>query len=123
MVGDCVIRAISKVENKSWEDVFVELMTTAYSLSDMPSSNYVVDQYLKSKGFIHRNLPNTCPDCYTARDFANEHQDKPYIVATGSHMIGINKNIYDSWDSSDEIVTYYYEKEENNVYKIIIFYD
>jgi hypothetical protein len=43
MVGDCVIRAISKVENKSWEDVFVELMTTAYSLSDMPSSNYVVD--------------------------------------------------------------------------------
>jgi hypothetical protein len=46
------------------------------------------------------------------RDFANEHQDKKYIVATGSHMVAIDGNIYDSWDSSDEVVTYYYEKEE-----------
>jgi hypothetical protein len=30
MVGDCIIRALSKILNMSWESVFVELMTKAF---------------------------------------------------------------------------------------------
>jgi hypothetical protein len=51
MVGDCVIRAISRIEGKGWNDIFIELMAEAYKLSDMPSSNYVWGSYLKSKGY------------------------------------------------------------------------
>lgn len=88
-------------------------MTVAYDLCDMPSSNYVIDQYLKSKGFRHRMLPDTCPDCYTLQQFVQEHPNDKYIVATGSHLIAVDSGvIYDSWDSRDEIVTYYYAKEE-----------
>ncbi len=115
-VGDCVIRAISKTENISWEQAFIDIVLEAYNLYDMPSSNYVWGSYLKSKGYVRKNLPDTCPDCYTARDFCNEHRDnKKYIIATGTHVIAVgpNGNLYDSWDSSDEIVTHYWEKEEN----------
>lgn len=113
MVGDCVIRAISAIENKTWEDVFVELMSEAYRLFDMPSSNYVWDSYLKSIGYIRKNLPDTCPDCYTLRQFTKDYPNGKFIVATGTHVIAVIKgSSYDSWDSSDEVVSYYYEKYE-----------
>ena len=111
LVGDCVIRAISKVQNISWEDAFVGITAEAFKLCDMPSSNYVWGSYLKSKGYIRKNLPDTCPDCYTVKQFCDEHQNGKYIVATGTHAVAVVKNIYDTWDSSDEVVMYYWEKE------------
>ena len=113
LVGDCVLRAISRIQGISWEQAFVELMAEAYKLSDMPSSNYVWGSYLKSKGYVRTNLPNTCPDCYRVMDFCADHPDGKYIVATGTHVIAVDSgNIWDSWDSSDEIVTYYWKKKE-----------
>ena len=111
LVGDCVIRAISKVEGQSWEDTFVGIVVESFKLCDMPSSNYVWGSYLKSKGYARKNLPDTCPDCYTVRQFCEEHPDGKYIVATGTHAVAVVKNIYDTWDSSDEVVMYYWEKE------------
>ena len=111
LVGDCVIRAISKVEGQSWEDTVVGIVAEAFKLCDMPSSNYVWGSYLKSKGYARKNLPDTCPDCYTVRQFCEEHPDGKYIVATGTHAVAVVKNIYDTWDSSDEVVMYYWEKE------------
>ena len=114
MVGDCVLRAISRIEQISWEQAFVEIITEAYRLYDMPSSNYVWGSYLKSKGYVRHNLPDTCPDCYTLLNFCNDHPKGKYLVATGTHLVAVeNSNVYDSWDSSDEIVTFYYEKGEN----------
>ena len=66
-VGDCVLRAICKTEGLEWETAFVELMTEAFRLYDMPSSNYVWGSYLKSKGYVRYNLPDTCPECYTLK--------------------------------------------------------
>ena len=89
-------------------------MVEAFHLYDMPSSNYVWGAYLKSKGYTRENLSNTCPDCYTLRQFCVDHQDGKYIVATGTHAVAVdNGNIYDSWDSSDEVVIYYYKKKED----------
>jgi hypothetical protein len=109
MVGDCVLRAISKACDCSWQDAFVGLMTKAFELSDMPSSNYVWGTYLRQKGFVRQNIPNGCPDCYTLREFCDDHPQGKYIVATGTHAVAVDSgNIWDTWDSSDEIVTYYW---------------
>ena len=44
-------------------------------------------------------------------DFSKEHKDGTFIVATGTHVVAvIDGDIYDSWDSSNEIPTYYYQK-------------
>ena len=115
LVGDCVVRAISRVENLTWEESFTRLVAEAFSLYDLPSSNYVWGAYLKSKGYVRKNLPDTCPDCYTLRQFCKDHPNERCIVATGTHAVAVIPpgDIWDSWDSSDEIVTYYWVKEEN----------
>lgn len=116
LVGDCVIRAISKCEGYSWEEAFAGIVAEAFSLCDMPSSNYVWGSYLKSKGYTRHNLPDTCPDCYTLRKFCEDYPKGTYIVATGTHAVAVvSGNIWDSWDSSDEVVTYYWEKRNVNV--------
>lgn len=112
-VGDCVIRAILKAENKSWETVYSELCLQGFSMADMPSSNAVWGAYLSSKGYRRYIIPNTCPDCYTIGDFARDNPSGTFIVATGSHVVSvIDGDIYDSWHSENEIPTYFFHKED-----------
>ena len=68
-VGDCVIRAISKILNQDWQKTYIDLCLQGYIMCDMPSSNAVWSAYLKNKGFIRSIITNTCPDCYTIIDF------------------------------------------------------
>ena len=110
-IGDCVVRAISAAMNQSWERTYVDLCIEGFMYKDMPNANSVWASYLHSKGWKRRSIPDTCPDCYTVADFAAEHPDGVYIAATGSHAVCIkNGNIIDNWDSSDETVTYYFER-------------
>lgn len=112
-VGDCVIRAISIASNKSWYEVFVDLCLKALNMYDMPSSNRVWNEYLKSEGYTRHVIPSDCPSCYTIKDFCGEHFNGRYILGTGSHVVAvINGNYYDTWDSGDESPIYYWTKEE-----------
>ena len=75
--------------------------------------NYVWGNLLLRNGYTRHSLPNTCPDCYTISDFANEHKTGKYILATGSHVVGVvDGDYYDTWDSGEEVPMYYFEKEE-----------
>lgn len=64
LVGDCVIRAISKAMNQSWEDTYMGIMLQGFAMHDMPSSNDVWGRYLFEHGFRRYIIPDTCPDCY-----------------------------------------------------------
>ena len=112
-VGDCVVRAISKILGVTWDDVYIELVTQGLIMSDMPSANAVWGSYLKNKGFKRAVVPNVCPDCYTVRDFVQENTKGKFILATGTHTIAVvNGDYFDSWDSGDEMPVYYWYKEE-----------
>jgi len=77
----------------------------------MPSSNSVWGAVLRQNGFTRTALPPTCPDCYTARDFAEDHPYGTYVLGFGNHVATVvNGQLYDSWDSSNEIPQYYWEK-------------
>lgn len=111
-VGDCVIRAISTTENTDWDDTFLDLMLKSFEMKDIPSSNYVWSAFLKDLGYSRYVIPNTCPNCYTIRDFANENPVGTFILATGTHVVAVvDGNYIDTWDSGDEIPIYYFEKE------------
>lgn len=73
-VEDCVIRAIAIATGRTWDKVFFELCLQAYIAKNMPSVNKVWGSYLASIGFSRFLLPNTCPDCYTIRDFCRDNQ-------------------------------------------------
>ena len=110
-VGDCVVRAISTAMNLEWEDVYLDLTHRGLELRDMPSSNYVWGSYLTDSGYTREVIPYTCPDCYTVREFANDHPEGTFILGTGTHAVAvINGDYYDTWDSGDEVPIYYYRR-------------
>lgn len=111
-VGDCVVRAISIVTGKDWEEVYAGLCVTGFELCDMPSSNAVWAAYLESLGFKKRVIE--CKGCYTVRDFANDHPEGKYILGTGTHAVAIIDGDYiDTWDSGDEVPIYYFQEEQS----------
>lgn len=112
-VGDCVIRALSIANNKSWYETYIELCLQGLLLYDMPSSNRVWNEYLKTEGYTRHVIPDTCPECYTIRDFCNEYFKGTYILGTGTHVVAvIDGDYYDTWDSGDESPICFWTKED-----------
>ena len=111
--GDCVIRAISIAENKSWDDVFLDPMIESFYLKDMPSSNYAWGTYLRKNGYHRHVISDLCPDCFSVADFVGENPEGTYILGTGTHVICVKDgSYYDTWDSGDTIPVYYFKKGE-----------
>lgn len=113
-VGDCSIRAISKALNIDWEAAYLLIAINGFNMGDMPSSDSVWGSVLRQNGFYRKAIPNTCPDCYTAEDFANDNLRGTFVLGFGGHVATIvDGNLYDSWDSSKEIPVYvWYRKDE-----------
>ena len=113
LVGDCTIRAISKAIGKPWDDTYIYLAVQGFKMKDMPSSNRVWGEFLYANGFRRFIIPDSCPNCYTIKDFCEDHKDGKYVLATGTHVVCVvDGNYYDSWDSGDEIPIYYWRKEK-----------
>ena len=113
-VGDCVVRAVSKALNQSWEDTYIDLTIQGYLMGDLLSSNAVWGAYLKSKGFERDIISNDCPECYTVQDFCRDHPQGTYVIGTGTHAIAvIDGCYYDAWDSGNEIVIYFWKRKED----------
>lgn len=113
LVGDCVIRAISKLMGTDWESVYLMLAMQGYRLHDMPSANHVWGRFLIEKGFTKGIIPDTCPECCTVKQFCTEHPEGAYLLATGSHVVTVvDGDYFDSWDSGDEVPVYFFERSE-----------
>lgn len=110
--GDCVIRAICIAEDKEWDDVYLELMVKGYAMKDMIESNELWNSYLHGLGYSRYIIPDTCPDCYSVREFAQDHPQGRYILGTGTHAVAvINGDYYDTWDSGHKVPIYFWRKE------------
>lgn len=115
LTGDCVIRALTKALDETWDSVYISLSLHGHKMCDWGSNNAVWDDYLRSVGFARMVIPDTCPDCYTVERFAKEHPDGKYILSTGSHVVVVeNGDYYDTWDSGQEIPMYYYQRRDEN---------
>lgn len=110
--GDCVYRAIAKVTHDDWNSAFVMVAAQAYEMKEDTTSNDVWNEVLYDLGFKKRIAPDTCPTCYTIKQFCKDNPKGTFIVATGSHVVAvIDGNYYDTWDSGEQVVAYYYAKE------------
>lgn len=111
-VGDCAVRAVAKALDVDWEAAYAMISMAGYQMGDVISSNSVWGAVLRKNGFYRHIVPNTCPDCYSIGQFADDHQPGLYVVGTGNHVATVVDGvIWDSWDSRSEIPVYYWSKE------------
>ena len=114
-VGDCAVRAVAAALDTDWETAFALISKNAYEMADMPSSNAVWGSVLRQNGFKRSVIPNNCPDCYTAEQFAKDRPEGVYVLGFGNHVATVkNGEIYDSWDSSQEIPQYFWWKAKED---------
>lgn len=110
-VGDCTVRAISKVLDQDWEKTYIDLCLQGYIMCDMPSANRVWGAYLKSKGY-KRQLIDDERENYNVEEFCREHPNGRYILAISGHVVAaINGYYYDTWNSGGEVPVYCWYKE------------
>ena len=113
-VGDCAVRAVAKALDMGWEAAYIALTINGLAMGDVMNGNSVIGATLRQHGFKKYNIPNTCPDCYTIEQFAEDHPSGTYVVGTGSHVCAIkNGSYFDAWDSGKEAVAYVWYREES----------
>ena len=111
IIGDCVIRALSCAMNKSWDTVYIDLASEGFAMKDLPSSNEVWGSYLYSNGYRKHSVSDSYT--YTIGQFADDNKHGTYVVGTGTHAVCVkNGNVYDTWNSENEVVSFYWEREE-----------
>lgn len=112
-VGDCAVRAVAKALDLDWEAAYAIITKNGYMMGDMPSSNSVWGAVLRQNGFYRKAIPDSCPDCYTAEEFTKDHPDGTFVLGFGTHVATvIDGDLYDSWDSSQEIPQYYWYRKD-----------
>ena len=107
------MRAICAALGVDWERAYTMLCANGFQMCDLPNSDGVWSATLRQHGFKRFAIPNTCPDCYTAADFARDHPSGVYTLGFGGHVATIKDGLlYDSWDSSNEIPQFYWTNQE-----------
>lgn len=110
-VDDCAVRAISVALNTTWDRAFDLLAVNAKQMGNMMHNDSVWGSVLRQHGFYRKAIPNTCTDCYTARDFCQDHPRGVFVLAFGGHVATVVDGIlYDTWDSSSEVPQYYWRR-------------
>lgn len=110
-VDDCVIRAISKILNQTWKQTYIELAVKGFEMADLQSADEVWNTYLYDKGLKKYIIPNNCPKCTTVSEFLQMTPKGKYLLFVGGHVVAaINGNYYDTWDSGDRTIIYYFAK-------------
>lgn len=112
-VGDCAVRAIAAALNTDWETAFAMLSANAYAMGDMPSADSVWGALLRQHGFYRKSIPDTCPECYTVEEFAKNNPKGVFVLGFGGHVATvIDGDLYDAWDSSNEIPQFVWYRKE-----------
>ena len=107
--GDCVIRAVGTVLNQSWDDTYDDICDQGRKMHRMPSDNGVWGAYLRRRGFTKHFIYSH--ECYTVREFVNDYPRGIFVLGVDGHAIAVIDGTYfDTSDSGDECVLYYWQK-------------
>lgn len=98
-VNDCVIRAISLAQNRSWNEVYDELSEYAKEQGTLLDDVTFVEPYLNER---YSKECYRCKSCkLTLKDFAYTHKKGIYLVTMKGHITCVIDGVlYDTWDCS-----------------------
>lgn len=108
---DCAVRAVSAALGISWDEAFDLIAHNAKQMATTMENDAAWGSVLRQHGFYRCVIPNSCPECYSIKDFTIDHPFGDYVLGTGTHAVAvIDGDILDIWDSSYETPQYYWER-------------
>ena len=115
---DCAVRAISKALDVSWERAYVMLTLNGFLMGNIISADEVWGSLLRQNGFKRQIVPDSCPDCYKLEEFCDEHPHGTFVVKSDGHVATVQDGkLYDSWDSSQKVVIYFWYRPDEQEQK------
>lgn len=113
-IGDCVVRALSKALNQSWEKTYIDLALQGFIMGNLPNADSVWGKYLINRGYERHLINDDGLGDYTVEDFSNDNPKGTYILSMpGNHVVTIVDSVlYDTWDSRYDVPTYYFVKKK-----------
>ncbi len=98
-VNDCVVRAISVAECKTWDETYDELSELAQKEGILLDDVKFVDKYLDTK---YRRVKHYAK---TVGEFAEAHPIGTYLVTMPGHItVVINGVLYDIFDCRNRLI-------------------
>lgn len=98
-ISDCVVRSLSVLTNRTWNDVFDELSDLAGDVGQMFDRVEFVEDYLDNR------YPRECHYAKTIGEFAKEYPVGRYAVSTNGHLSAIiDGKIIDTFDPSNRVM-------------------
>lgn len=92
-VNDCVIRAISVAEGKSWDETYNELSDIAQSEGILLDDVEFVENYLDDR------YERVCHYAKTVDEFIEEYPYGIYLITMDGHItVVIDGTLYDTFD-------------------------
>ena len=118
ITGDCVIRALARAMDKTWDDILTDLYNYSMKYKQMLDCPQLYSKYLKDQGWIKIKQPRKFDNTkYTGKEFCKELNEGTCLNVYGyevtewtdiiAHIGGhhtiaiIEGKIRDTWDSSD----------------------
>lgn len=110
--GDCVIRAITKIEIRTWRSIFKELCGIAMEQQTMPNQKQCYEQYFREHGYKYTGISNKKgAKRPTVSQFTVSHPDGRYILVVANHLVAADSGkFYDTWDSGSKCLYGYWQK-------------
>ena len=98
-ISDCVIRSLSVLTNRTWNQVYDELTDLAGDVGLMFDRVEFVEDYLDNR------YPRECHSSITVGEFAKEHPYGKYAVTMPNHITAvINGKIIDTFNPKNRIM-------------------
>ncbi len=111
--GDCVIRALTKVLEMDWLEVFDDIHPISRELQVPFNCKPCYEAYLESKGFKYTGISNKKGSKRpTVQSFTKDHKEGTYLVIVANHVVAVSEGYFwDTWDSGEKSMYGYWEKE------------
>lgn len=100
-VNDCVIRAISFAEDRSWDDVYSELSIIAQE------ECIVLDDVMFVEPYLNNKYDTVCFKCngtrMTVKEFVDNNPTGTFLITMQGHITCLKDGyIYDTWDCTSK---------------------
>lgn len=116
-VGDCQVRAFSKVLNISWLEAFdltIPICRELQHYTIFDGCLEIVKPAMEKLGFIYTGVSNKKGSKRpTVESFAKSHPSGKYILKVAHHVVAcVDGYFYDTWDSGDCSLYGFYQLNE-----------